>query len=54
MYQIIEKLLEFDQNTLYINFEDEILKKYTLSEIVTAYQKTSVLHNLFIDEILIA
>lgn len=51
MYQIIEKLLEFDQNILYINFEDEILKKYTLSEIVTAYQKTSILHNLFIDEI---
>ena len=48
-YQIIEKLLLSDKNTLYVNFEDEILKKYTLSEIISVYQTVSSLNNLFVD-----
>lgn len=50
-YQIIEKLLKHDKNVLYINFEDEILKKYTLREIVETYREVVPVRNLFIDEI---
>ena len=50
LYQIIEKLLT-EKNVLYINFEDEILKKYTLNEIISVYQTVASLQNLFIDEI---
>lgn len=51
LYQIIESILKYDKNVLYINFEDEILKKYTLNEIVSAYRNSNVLKNLFVDEI---
>jgi len=50
-YQLIEELLKHKKNVLYINFEDESLKKYTLNEIVSAYREISPLHNLFVDEI---
>lgn len=50
LYQLIEKLLDQD-HVLYINFEDEILKKYTLSEIVSAFREKAPIKNLFIDEI---
>src|ERR1700719_567736 len=50
-YQIIEKLLEQDKNVLYINFEDEVLKKHTLNEIVSAFRETAPVRYLFIDEI---
>lgn len=51
MYQLIEKLSENDKSVLYINFEDEILKKYTLNEIVSAFRGRFPVDNLFIDEI---
>ena len=51
LYQIIEKLLPSDKYLLYINFEDEILKKYTLNEIISVYQTIASLQNLFVDEI---
>ncbi len=51
LYQVIEKIFKQDKNVLYINFEDEILKTYTLSEIISAYQTVAPLQNLLIDEI---
>lgn len=50
-YQVIESILKNDRSVLYINFEDEILKKYTLNEIVSIYREVAPLRNLFIDEI---
>jgi predicted AAA+ superfamily ATPase len=55
LYQIIEKLLKKKKRVLYINFEDEVLKKYSLSEILSAYSAHSVergsVESLFLDEI---
>ena len=51
LYQIIKNVLKHDKQALYINFEDEVLKKHTLSEIVSAYSDIGTLRNLFIDEI---
>lgn len=51
LYQLIEKLLEKNQSVLYINFEDEVLKNYTLNEIVTTFREQGIIQNLFIDEI---
>lgn len=50
-YQIVKKLLEHDKHVLYINFEDEILKKYTLKEIVSVFREIAPVQHLFIDEI---
>lgn len=50
-YQIIKELLKHDKRVLYINFEDEELKKYPLSEIVSVYREIAPLKNLFVDEI---
>ncbi len=53
-YQVIEQLLEHKQHVLYINFEDEILKKHTLNEVVSAYEIAHPefpVQNLFVDEI---
>lgn len=41
LYQVIEKILKHDKEVLYINFEDEILKEFSLEEIVLAYQQVS-------------
>ena len=51
LYQIMKKLAGEKKNLLYINFEDEILKKYSLGEIVAAYQQKAPVHFLFVDEI---
>lgn len=51
LYQIIEKLLTQDKNVLYVNFEDEILKKYSLDEVVSVFREIAPVQNLFIDEI---
>lgn len=51
LYQMIEQRLKEDKNILYVNFEDEILKKYTLGEIVEVYREKVPLRNLFVDEI---
>jgi predicted AAA+ superfamily ATPase len=50
-YQIIKKILKLDKYVLYINFEDEVLKKYTLNEILQVYYDIAPVKNLFIDEI---
>ncbi len=51
LYQVIEKRLKLDSCVLYINFEDETLKKHTLNEIIEAYRAVAPVKNLFIDEI---
>jgi predicted AAA+ superfamily ATPase len=51
LYQIIQKILRKKKSVLYINFEDEVLKKHTLNEIISAYRTIAPLHSLFIDEI---
>lgn len=51
IYQMIERLLEKGETVLYINFEDEIFKKYTLNEIVSTFREKAAIYNLFIDEI---
>lgn len=51
LYQIIEKILKRGDKVLYVNFEDETLKKYSLEEIIGAYRTVFPLNNLFVDEI---
>lgn len=51
LYQVIEKVLKHDKKILYINFEDEILKEFSLEEIVAAYQQVSPIRYLILDEI---
>jgi predicted AAA+ superfamily ATPase len=51
LYQIIRKLIHEKRKVLYINFEDEILRKYTLGQIVGAYQQKDLVQCLFVDEI---
>ena len=51
LYQVIEEVLKTGDPVLYINFEDETLKKYSLSEIVQTYRMMAPIHYLFIDEI---
>lgn len=52
LYQIIAKIFEQKQEVLYLNFEDEILRQYTLNEVVSAYYAIRGSPTcLFIDEI---
>lgn len=51
LYEVIHHLLQKNAQILYINFEDEILKKYPLSEIVYEYLQSSSIDYLFVDEI---
>ena len=51
LYQVIEQVLRVDDNVLYVNFEDEVLKKYPLNEIVEAYSTIAPVRMLFLDEI---
>lgn len=51
LYQVIEQVLKVDDNVLYVNFEDEVLKKYPLNEIVEAYSTIAPVRMLFLDEI---
>ncbi|MBS0655465.1 MAG: ATP-binding protein [Verrucomicrobia bacterium] len=49
LYQIMKKLVAENKKILYINFEDEILKKYSLGEIIASCQEP--VQFLFVDEI---
>lgn len=51
MYDVIHQVYKENGKLLYINFEDEILRKYPLSEIVYAYSEKESIDFLFIDEI---
>ncbi len=51
IYQVIKHLLGKTDKILYVNFEDEILKKYTLSEIYDSFLEIKEIDYLFIDEV---
>lgn len=51
LYQLIYSILKTNKKILYVNFEDEILKKYSLADIYYAYLKENKIDYLFVDEI---
>ncbi len=51
MYQVIKRVLSGNEHVLYINFEDEILRKYSLAEIVYEHLEYARIDYLFVDEI---
>src|SRR5262245_47053832 len=50
-YQVIEHLLNQNQRILYINFDDEELRRYPLKVIMTIFSEKQAFDCLFIDEI---
>jgi len=51
LYEVIHHVLKNHKNLLYVNFEDEILKKYSLSEIIYEHLEHANIDYLFVDEI---
>src|SRR5579872_7099505 len=51
LYQVMSFIAKKSKKILYVNFEDEILKKYPLAEIVYAYLEQAEVDYLFVDEI---
>ncbi len=51
LYQVIHHVLQTSAHVLYINFEDEILKQYSLAEVVYTYLEHGKIDYLFVDEI---
>jgi len=51
LYQVIHHVLKTSERVLYINFEDEVLKKYSLSDVVYTYLEHANIEFLFVDEI---
>lgn len=51
IYQVVYHLNQMNKHILYINFEDEVLKKYPLSQIINTYSSQAPVEYLFIDEI---
>jgi len=51
LYQIVQHALKENKKLLYINFEDEVLRKYPLSEIYYAYLEYKPVEYLLVDEI---
>lgn len=51
LYQVIKTLLEQTKEILYINFQDEILHKYSLADIYYKYLQEHKITHLFVDEI---
>lgn len=51
MYQLIKGVLQSGKKVLYVNFEDEILNRYSLSEIVYEYDEYGKIDYLFVDEV---
>jgi predicted AAA+ superfamily ATPase len=51
MYQVIEQLLAQNHKVLYLNFDDEELRKYSLKTIVHSYLEVDSFDCLFLDEI---
>ncbi len=51
LYQVIHSVYVMNKNVLYVNFEDEVLKKYSLSEIIYTYLESASIDYLFVDEI---
>lgn len=50
-YQVIEQLLEEKHKVLYVNFDDEELRKYPLKAIMQTYLEKGGVDCLFLDEI---
>lgn len=51
LYQVIYQLHQTQKDILYVNFEDETLQKYSLSEVISVYSERSPIGYLFVDEI---
>lgn len=51
LYQVIYEVLKTNKNVLYINFDDEILRNYSLSQIYEVFLEKGEVEYLFIDEI---
>jgi predicted AAA+ superfamily ATPase len=51
LYQVIHTVYMTNKNILYVNFEDEVLKKFSLSEIIYTYLELAPIEYLFVDEI---
>lgn len=51
LYQIVHHAVAHGKSVLYVNFEDELLKTYSLSEIYYAFLQRSSIDYLLIDEI---
>jgi predicted AAA+ superfamily ATPase len=51
MYQTINKILKTNKNIAYINFDDEILAKYSLEEVYESLLEKINIDYLFVDEI---
>lgn len=51
MYEVIAEIFKTNKNVLYLNFDDEILKKYSLSQIYEVFLEKKDIDYLFVDEI---
>jgi predicted AAA+ superfamily ATPase len=51
LYQIVQHAVSQGKSVLYVNFEDELLRTHTLSEIYYAYLQRSSVDYLLIDEV---
>lgn len=51
MYQVMAHLHAQEKRVLYLNFDDEDLKKHTLKDIFYIFQKNEPIEYLFVDEI---
>ena len=51
LYQVISEILKTSNNVLYINFDDEIINKFTLREIFNSFLEIQNIDYLFLDEI---
>lgn len=51
LYQLIHQIHKKHKNILYVNFEDEVLSKYPLADIISTYLEHAPIEYLFIDEI---
>ncbi len=51
LYQLIEQLTQANQKVLYLNFDDEALSQYSLSDIYHVFIKRNAIDYLFLDEI---
>lgn len=51
IYRVIAEVLKKNKNVLYLNFDDEILKQYSLQEIIEKIKEKREVDYLFLDEI---
>ena len=51
LYQVISEVLKSSSNVLYVNFDDEIINKFTLREIFNSFLEVQDIDYLFLDEI---